>query len=84
MRLLVDLLEPLDARVGVDLRRRDRRVAEQLLHGSKIGPGVEQMRGERVAERVNAQPGVLVDLREELRSPFSGWRERRCVFRCCR
>ena len=67
MGLLVDLLESLDARVGVDLRRRDRRVAEQLLHGAQVGAGVEEVRGEGVAQRVDAEAGVLVDLLEEAR-----------------
>src|SRR6476469_4443893 len=33
----VDLLQALDARVRVDLRRRDRGVSEELLHGAEIG-----------------------------------------------
>ena len=67
VRFLVDLLQTLDARVRVDLRRRDRRVAEQLLHRSEIGASVEQMRGKGVPQRVHAQSGVLVDLIEQLR-----------------
>src|ERR1043166_377843 len=67
MGFLVNLLQPLDARMGVDLRRRDRGVAEKLLYRAKIGAGVEQMGRERVAQRVDAQTGVFVDLAEQLR-----------------
>ena len=52
---MVDLLQPLDARVGVDLRGGDRGVSEQLLHRAKIRPCVEQMGCERVSERVSRQ-----------------------------
>src|SRR4029453_19523615 len=55
MRLLVHLLQPLDARVGVDLSRAQARVTQQLLHRPKIGPGIQQMRGEGVAQGVHPQ-----------------------------
>src|SRR5436190_943556 len=67
VRLLIHLLEPLDARVGVDLGRGDRRVAEQVLHGAEIGARIEQMRSEGVAQRVDGETRVLVDLVEEPR-----------------
>ena len=50
MGFLVNLLQPLDAGMGVDLRRRDGRVAEQLLDGTEIGTGVEEMGRECMAK----------------------------------
>lgn len=49
MRGVVHAAEVVDGDVRVDLRGREARVAEKFLHGAQIGPGVEQMRGERVA-----------------------------------
>ena len=40
--------------VSVDLGRGDVLVAEQLLHGADVMAGLEEMRGERVAQRVCA------------------------------
>src|SRR6202048_3543541 len=65
MCLLIYLLESLDTRMGVDLRRRDRCVAEQLLHRAEIRARVEQMRRESMAQRVSGQAGVFVDLVQE-------------------
>ena len=59
-------------------------MAEQLLDGTEIGACVEQMRGEGVAQRVDREAGVLVDLVEESRDellhhahadPLAGARE---------
>ena len=36
--------------MGVDHRRADIRVAQQLLHGADIGAGLQQMRGKRMAQ----------------------------------
>ena len=60
----VHLAEVLDGDQCVDLRRRDRRVAEQLLHNAYVGAAVEQMRRVRVAQRVRrharrVEPGGL-------------------------
>ena len=52
VRLFVYLLQPLHARVRVDLRRADRRVAEQLLHRPQVRTGVEQVRGKGVPQGV--------------------------------
>src|SRR5206468_6814116 len=41
---------PID--VGVELRRGEVGVAEHFLHGAQVGPALEQMGGERMAERV--------------------------------
>src|SRR5262249_32335552 len=46
--------ELVGAHVGVALRRRQAAVAEELLDHAEIGAGVEQMRRERVAQRVRA------------------------------
>src|SRR5579862_7247109 len=66
MCFLIDLLESFDAGVRIDLSGRHRGVAQQLLHGPQVRPGVEQMRGERVTQRVHAQSALAVDLVEEL------------------
>src|SRR5689334_15162944 len=65
VRFLINLLQTLDARMGVDLRRRDGGVAEELLNRPQVRAGIQQVRGKGVAKRVDAQPGVLVDLREQ-------------------
>src|SRR3569833_303054 len=70
MGLLIHLLEALDAGVRIDLRRRNRGVAEQLLDGAEIGAGVEHVGRKRVAEGVDAQAGVLVDVIEKSRHGF--------------
>jgi hypothetical protein len=48
----IHLTQPLDRDEGVDLRRRHRGVAEQLLHDAHVGAALEQVRRERVAQRV--------------------------------
>src|SRR5687768_5518910 len=53
--------------MGVDLRRRDRRVAKQLLYSSQVRSRVKQMSREGVSERVRAEAGVLSDLVEKPR-----------------
>src|SRR5215510_5652729 len=65
MGLLVDLFQPLDAGVRVDLGGRDGRVTKELLHCAQIGSRVEQVRRECVTQRVNGQPGVFIDLVEK-------------------
>ena len=54
MVLLHELLETLLEHVGVDFRRRDVRVPQQLLHRSQIGAAIEQVAGERVTQHVRA------------------------------
>src|SRR6185437_10102312 len=65
VRLYVDRLDALDARMGVDLRRRNGGVAEKLLHGAEVGAGVQQVRREGVAQRVHGEAGVFIDLAEK-------------------
>ena len=49
-----DLLQALFEDVGVDLRRRDVGVAEELLHRAQVGAAIEQVAGEGVAQDVRA------------------------------
>src|SRR4051794_25880037 len=56
MRLIVDLLQSFHARVGVDLSGAQRCVAQQLLHGAKVGSGIEHVGGEGMAKRVDPKP----------------------------
>ena len=60
MRPLIHLLQPLNGGVGINLRRRDRSVTEEFLHGSKVRPRIEQVRRERVAQRVGRQAGIFI------------------------
>src|SRR6266550_3401815 len=55
MGLMVHLLQPFHRRMSIHLRGAERGVAQQLLDGPQIGAGVEQMRRERVAQRVHMQ-----------------------------
>ena len=55
MGRLVDGPEAVAGQVGVDLGRREIGVAEQLLHGTQVGPAFEQVRSVRVPERVRVQ-----------------------------
>src|SRR5215469_17308761 len=45
---------PIDVRV--DLRRRQVGMPEHLLHGAEVSPTLEEMRRERVPERVRGHP----------------------------
>src|SRR5207247_2776014 len=53
--LVVQLLQALDRRMSIHLCRAQRGVAQQLLNGAQVGSGVEQVRGERVPQRVHVQ-----------------------------
>ena len=50
----VDLSDPLAGHVRVELRRADTRMSEQLLNDPQVGAALEQVRRERVAQRVRA------------------------------
>ena len=52
MCLIVYLSELLKIKVRIDLRRRDTRMTEQLLHGTKITARLEHMRSEGMSEHV--------------------------------
>ena len=52
MRGVVRLREVLVVEVRVDLRARDRRVAEKLLHGAEVARRLKHVRRERVPQHV--------------------------------
>ena len=52
---VVDRHQSVDAHVGVALRRREARVAEELLDRPQVGAGVEEVRRAAVAERVRVE-----------------------------
>jgi len=55
MKLPVDTPQVFAIDVRVDLRGRDVRVAEHVLHGAQVGTAFEQMGCERMAQRVRRQ-----------------------------
>ena len=55
MEPVVDLAQPRLEHVRVDLRRRQIGVAEHQLNRAQVGPPLEQVRGERMAQHVRAQ-----------------------------
>ena len=57
VRLVIRCPQPLDGHMGVDLRRRERSVTEQLLNASQVGSPLQQVGGSRVAQAVRAQVG---------------------------
>ena len=61
MGLVIDLGEALKVQVGVDLGRRYRRVAEQLLDRTEVGPTLEQMSGRAVPQTVRTHVRGAVD-----------------------
>ena len=61
MGRLVDSPQTLAGHVGVDLRRRQVGVAEQLLHRSEVGSAFEQMGGVRVTERVGMERATVCE-----------------------
>ena len=64
--------------MGVDLRRRDIGMAEQLLHDAQIGAVLQQMAGEGMAQHVRADIGGAQAGRggERLQSRAKCWRVR--------
>ena len=54
MGLSIDVQQLRRVHVGVSLRRRQLNVPEQLLDRAQVGASLQQMRGERVAQRVRA------------------------------
>ena len=59
MSASVDLPDAFAGQVGVQLRGADGRMSEQLLDDAQVGPTLEKMGGERVAERIFAQVPVF-------------------------
>ena len=52
----MDFLQIGPIHMGIDLCRRDIRVAQHGLHRAEIRAALEQMRGKRVAQRVRGHP----------------------------
>ena len=52
----VDVPDPLAGEMRVELRGGDTRMPEQLLDDAQVGAALEQVRRERVAQRVRADP----------------------------
>ena len=52
MRAVIDLDHLFHRDLRVDLRRREPRVAEEFLNVAQVGAAVQQMRRERMPERV--------------------------------
>src|SRR6185437_5993953 len=54
---------------GINLRRRQRRVAEQFLDGAQIAAAAQQVGREAVAERVRGRRGRQAERAAQLRDP---------------
>src|ERR1051325_2186462 len=66
MALFIHLQQLSRVDVGVPLRGAQTRVAEQFLNGTQIGAALEQMRRERMPERVRADSHPLARRRDVL------------------
>ena len=55
----VQVLQALARDVGVDLRRRNVRMAQQQLHDAEIGAVIQQMRGKSVTQRMRRHPHII-------------------------
>src|ERR1043166_7413615 len=58
VELPVDLAQVAAVEGGIDRGGGDAGVAEQLLHHAQVGAALEQVRGERVPQRVRVHPGL--------------------------
>src|SRR5262245_6344740 len=56
MERAVDFTEITPVEMGVDGGGGDRRVTQQLLDHAQVGPALQQMRGERMPQRVRVDP----------------------------
>ena len=54
----INILQPLDGIVRIDLGRREGGMAEQFLDGIEVRPSVQQLRGQRVAQDVRGLPAA--------------------------
>ena len=64
MSLRVGATQPIGGHMGVQLGRREGRVAEDLLYGPQIRSAFEQVGGGGVAQAVRAEVRGSVDVRE--------------------
>src|SRR6187455_1664500 len=55
---IVDRTHPMLEHVGIDLRGREVGMTEHHLDGAEIGAAFEQVRGERMPQRMRAEPGL--------------------------
>src|SRR5581483_955548 len=67
MMLLDKPPEALFDHVGVDLRRRDVGMTQELLHGAQVGAALEQVAGEGVAQHVRRDARRLDPRRDRQR-----------------
>ena len=74
---VVDTAEALRVDVAVDLRRREGRVAEQLLDHAQVGAALEQVRRERVAQPMRV--GGQAAKRRGVEPPAAGREEERVL-----
>ena len=58
MGLVVGAFEALGGEMGVNLSGGEVGVAEEFLDAAEVGPGVEHVRGEAVAEFVGREVGI--------------------------
>src|SRR5436190_1838062 len=87
MELLVYRPQVLAIDVRVDLRRGDVGVTEHFLYGTKVRPSLQQVRGERMPQRVRRHvlldPGPLHVLLEDLPCAHAGERLAASVHEQC-
>ena len=74
MRRLVDLAQVLLRDERVDLRRRDARVTEQLLHHPDVGASLQQMRREGVSQGVQGDASIDPAAATRRRAARTAWR----------
>src|SRR5262245_5525222 len=70
MRRVVDLRQPVEVQVRVNLRRRKVGVTEQLLHGAQIAALLEQMRRERMPQPMRMQSAGQPSLARPMPQPL--------------
>src|SRR5215207_1993341 len=74
MRLIVNLLEPLDTGVRIDLSCAERCVAEKLLHCPEVGSGIQHMCSKGVPQRVHPEPVDSNPLEHAMDDPLNSAR----------
>ena len=81
MRAVVHPSQAAGVDVAVDLRRRQRAVAEQLLDGAEVGAALQEMRRECVAEAMRMRGETAQ--RARVQPPAANGEEERVVRRAC-
>src|SRR5918999_68962 len=72
--LVVHLLQPLDAGMGVHLRRAERSMSQQLLHRAQVGSRVQHVSGEAVPKRMHPQPVAANGIEHPVNDPLDAAR----------